>query len=236
LIGKAHGYFAYTEGVKEYLAKQGIPRQRIVTVNNTIDINYQRRFFCKYVTEAQSIKQKLGLAGKTVLLFVGRKTKNKRIEFLLEAFSVLQELDKSFHLLLVGSGGKTNILYPSNITNIGPLTALDKLAPVYVVSDLFTIPGAVGLGPLQALCYDLPVVTIAAETHGPEIDYLGPENSIILPKHSTPRDYAEALVRLFQDGERMRQLKLGIWPSIRHLTIENMARNFANGVDKLLQK
>lgn len=58
---------------------------------------------------------------------------------------------------------------------------MNILAPLYAASDVFTFPGDVGLGPLQALCYDLPVITLESPTHMPEIIYLNKSNSIILP-------------------------------------------------------
>lgn len=234
LVRKAHGFFAYTDGVKGYLAGRGLPPDRIFTLNNTIDIIQQRQMFAKYVTERQSLRQQFGLTGKKTLLFVGRFTKNKRIEFLLEAFSLLREQDDSFHLLMVGSGGAANLSSLKSITYLGSIVDLDKLAPIYVASDVFTFPGSVGLGPLQALCYDLLIVTIESDTHLPEIEYLRPENSIILPRHVTPKDYAETVIEIFQDETRMIQFKSEIWPSIRHLTVENMAQNFINGVNLLL--
>jgi glycosyltransferase involved in cell wall biosynthesis len=235
LVRKAHGFFAYTDGVKAFLAGRGVPVSRIFTLNNTIDINHQRQFFLKCLPDRESIKQQFGLTGKKNLLFVGRFTKNKRIDFLLEAFSLLRQQDDSFHLLLVGSGGEVHIPKSKYITYFGSIVDLDKLAPIYVASDVFTFPGSVGLGPLQALCYDLPIVTIESDTHLPEIEYLLPENSIILPRQATPKDYADTLIEIFGDETHLAQLKAGIWPSIRHLTIDNMAQNFINGVNCLLQ-
>jgi len=232
---KVNGFFAYTDGVKANLVRNGVPSGRIVTLNNTIDILEQRRAFEKWWPERDRIKQDLKLHGKKVLLFVGRFTANKRIDYLLESLAKLRHLDPTFHLLLVGSGGETYLNgHRDGISYLGPIVNLDKLGPIYAASDLFVFPGSVGLGPLQALCYDLPVITIDSATHMPEIEYLQPENSVILPANNPVDDFAQTIINLFANPERLADLRAGTWPSIKHLTIDRMAENFIRGVNTLL--
>ena len=240
LTRRADGFFAYTQGVRAYLEAHGISPHRIFVVNNTIDILEQRRAFEKLLPERTAIRRRLGVENKKVLLFIGRFTKNKRIDFLLRSFSILCEMDPGFHLLLVGSAGQLWLSYylsvdkADSVSYFGPIVELDKLAPVYIASDLFVFPGSVGLGPLQALCYDLPVITIDSPTHMPEIEYLSPTNAIVLARATTPEEYAQAIVHLFNDRARISALKAGSWPSIRHLTVEQMAHNFIAGVNRIL--
>lgn len=235
LAKKADGFFAYTPGVKDYLVQKGLSSQRVFVVNNTIDINEQRRIFEYWLPQRPSIRQQFNLQGKKTLLFVGRFTKNKRIDLLLEAFSILKNLDPNYHLLLVGSGGEPyNLEGLQDITYLGPIVDPDKLAKVYIAADLFSFPGSVGLGPLQALCYDLPVVTIDSNVQMPEIDYLNHNNSIVLPAATTPEAYAHSIFGLFGEQEKLRTFRSSIWPSIRHLTIEQMALNFINGINTIL--
>lgn len=231
---KADGFFAYTEGVKLSLAKQGLAPQKIFVINNTIDIDNQRRVFRYFCSRKETTKKQLGL-GKKVLLFVGRLSHNKRIDFLLEAFSILHGEDPDFCLLVVGSGREPYIQNElEGVSFLGPIVDLDELGPIYVASDVSVCPGAIGLGPLQAFCYDLPVITIDSSLHGPEIEYLSRENSMVLPSSSTPEDYAQTIIELFYDLEQLNELKTNCWPSIQHLTIEQMARNFIKGVNTIL--
>ena len=235
LAQKGDGFFAYTAGVKSYVTKQGLSADRVFVLNNTVDIKAQRNAFDQWRGKRDKIRRSLELHKKKVLLFVGRFSKDKRLDFLLEAFSIMQKEDASFHLLLVGSGGESYLnKYQTNITYFGSITNLDKLAPIYVAADIFTFPGLVGLGPLQALCYDLPIITIQSLFHKPEIEYLSPTNSIILASDTTPEDYAQTIINLFGDAERLQKLKARTWHSIKHLTIEQMAQNFIQGVNTLL--
>ncbi len=235
LSKSADGFFAYTYPIKKYLETRGVISDNIYVLNNTIDIVKQRHFFEKHYPHKDQIKQRLGIEGKKVLLFVGRFTKNKRIEFLLEAFAELLAFDQDYHLIMVGSGSKAFYKFaPQQVTFYEAITDPDTLAPLYVASDLFTFPGDVGLGPLQALCYDLPVVTLESPTHMPEFVYLNKNNSIILPASATAKDYAATIKGLFSKTYELSQLKLGIWSSIHHLTIGQMANNFIAGVNAIL--
>lgn len=231
----ADGFFAYTSGVKDYLIQKGMPPEKVFVVNNTIDINLQRELFDQWRAQRADIRQRFGLRNKKTLLFVGRFTANKRIDFLLDSFTTLRERDPAYHLLLVGSGGD---FYDwdglPDVTYLGSIVEPEQLAKVYVASDLFSFPGAVGLGPLQALCYDLPVVTIDSSVQMPEIDYLNEDNALILPVATTPKEYAESIFDLFENQVKLQELRQTVWPSIRHLTIEQMAQNFIHGINTIL--
>ena len=235
LAQKGDGFFAYTNGGKSYVTNQGLPANKVFVLNNTIDIKAQRNAFDQWSRKRDEIRHSLGLHDKKVLLFVGRFTKDKRLDFLIKAFSILHKKDATFHLLLVGSGGEAYLnQHQTNVTYFGSITNLEKLAPIYIAADIFSFPGLVGLGPLQALCYDLPIITIQSLFHKPEIEYLSPINSVILASDTTPEDYAQAIINLFGDAERLQKLKARTWHSIKHLTIDQMAQNFIQGVNELL--
>jgi glycosyltransferase involved in cell wall biosynthesis len=104
-----------------------------------------------------------------------------------------------------------------------------------VLSDLYTFPGAVGLGPLQALCFDLTSAVIHSSIHNPEYEYLSRYNALIVPEGATPKQYTEAISALLKDRVRWTELRDHAWPSIKHLTIENMAQNFIRGVNQILR-
>ena len=96
-------------------------------------------------------------------------------------------------------------------------------------------PCDVGLGPLHALCYDLTPVVIDAPTHNPEFEYLSCQNAVVVGQGAMPEQYANAIHQLCTDGVRWRRLREAAWPSIRHLTMEKMAKNFVAGVDQILR-
>jgi hypothetical protein len=74
---------------------------------------------------------------------------------------------------------------------------------------------------------------IDSRVHSPEYEYLNHNNALILPQGSGAQEYASAIIALLQDRAKWNELRVQAWPSIRHLTIENMAQNFINGVNSI---
>lgn len=237
LARKSDGYFAYTSGSKSYLEIQGLLSENIFVVNNTIDINTQRHHYLKHKNERDKIRNQRGFQDKKVLLFVGRLTKGKRIELLIDAFLDLFDLDPTYYLILIGSGGES-IQIPQHIgiEHLGSTVDIYELGSHYIASDLFVIPGAVGLGPIQALCFDLPILTIDSPFQKPEFEYLSSRNSIILDPGSSKRELVQAVQEFFSDAGSIKKLRENAWYSINHLTIENMAQNFITGVNSILEQ
>ncbi|GAH16563.1 unnamed protein product, partial [marine sediment metagenome] len=148
LVQEADAFFAYSQGVSNYLTSHGIPKEKIFVLNNTIDINFQREKYQSCLIYRNKIRTEYNLEDKKILLFVGRFTENKRVEFLINSFRKLKELDEAFHLLMVGSGGESyyeQINHTPGITCLGSIIDSDELTPIYLASDLFVFPGSVGL-------------------------------------------------------------------------------------------
>lgn len=237
LLKASSGFFAYTDGIKNYLEGKGYESEKIFVLNNTIDIIQQREYFDRYVEKRAEIKRKQNLEGKKVLLFVGRFNHTKKLDFLIRSVNVLFSKRDDFRLLLVGDGNKSffdQLQKQEFVQLLGSITDLEELAPLYCISDLFVFPGQVGLGPLQALCYDLPTMTIASEKHMPEFEYLNEANSKVLPKDANEVDFALAIENFFSGNEHA-EMKREIWRSIKHLTLENMALNMIRGINQLVK-
>ncbi|GAB4293358.1 MAG: hypothetical protein Kow0098_14170 [Ignavibacteriaceae bacterium] len=238
---RASGFFAYTPGVKSYLVSHGVPESKIHTLYNTIDIMHQREKFDQLRNKREQIRVDLKLKNRKVLLYVGRFNKEKRIDYLLKSFEILYRQDKSYKLLLIGGGDTKHILeFIDRLTTdaVDYLGVVDeeKIATYYTASDLFVYPGAVGLGPIQAMCYDLIPVVINSDIHSPEYEYLSENNALILPIKSDENKYADAIADLMQDKVKFIRLRQQIWSSINHLTISRMAENFINGINFIFKE
>lgn len=233
-VKKADGYFAYMPSVKDYLIKNGVSSDRIFTVYNTIDIEKERKFFKKFDKTSKDKKRDL--------LFVGRLTASKNINFLLDVFGILNTINEEYNFTIVGDGDKKYrelIIERSKkfkINFLGEITDKAKLAEIFSNNSMYVFPGFVGLGPLHAMCYDLIPVIKESKHHKPEIEYLNHENSVILPENSTPQDIAEEIENLVKNYSLFWEKKKNVWPSIKSFTIENMANNFIEGVNELLQE
>lgn len=239
LIKRGNLFFAYTQRTGQEAAELGVPENRIVVLNNTIDIAAERAAYASLVAQRDSLRQQFHVSNKRVLLYVGRLYKGKRIEFLLKAFAQLYASDQTYHLIIIGGGEDEELVKeyqksigPDAISAFGPISGRERLAPIFVASDLYVLPGAVGLAPLQALSYDLPVIAFDVKTHGPEFEYLNSDNAVILPEATTPEEFAVSLPGIFEafsTEDRRAQL----FASIEHLTLEGMVDRFIEGVNRL---
>lgn len=240
LIFRSDGFLAYTKTVHNYLINKGVNKNKIFKLYNTIDIKKQRLLHNKLIQFRNNLRKKHGFIDKKVLLYVGRLSERKHLDFLADAFYILRKKDPNYKLLIIGGGdpsyidllrakgGKDAIHY------YGIIVDDNKLAPLFALSDLYVLPGDVGLGPLHALCFDLTPVIINSKTHGPEFDYLNKNNSLILPSETNAKGYAKAIDNILKNKKKWLFLRTQAWPSIRHLTIENMAHNFIHAVNCVL--
>jgi glycosyltransferase involved in cell wall biosynthesis len=176
-----------------------------------------------------------------VLLYVGRIKRDKKLELLAAAVRDLRRRDASYRLVAGGGGDASLIedlrreLGPDGFDYRGVVDPAD-IASLFVASDAFVLPGRLGLAPLTALCYDLTPILIADPEHSPEVEYFDASNAVIAPAGADAGAYAAAIHQLLEDRERWLALRRAAWPSIQHLTIDDMARNFIRGVETILRR
>ena len=235
------GYFAYTEGVRDVLAENGVDSSKIHVLNNTIDIVAERTAYESLIEQRSELRQAAGLAGQKVLLFVGRLNEGKRLNFLGETVQELRRTKPEYHLVVIGGGEQSIIealrqmLGEEGVTYCGVIVERSRLAEWYVLSDAYVFPGDVGLGVVQSLCYDLTPVVVDRKTHNPEYEYLGDHNSVVVRAQASPTDYGIKIDGLCSDRALWERYRESAWPSIRHLTIDGMAQRFVDGVSKILR-
>ena len=130
---------------------------------------------------------------------MGRIQKRKRVFDLIDAFRSLR-LD-SAGLIIVGPDEDKvlNHVNDSNIYKIGPIYGDESLV-LLSLSDIFCIPGHVGLSIVDAFWCGLPVVTENV-IHAPEIMYLKDgENGFMVAAGNIPQ-LAQKLETLLLDDE-----------------------------------
>lgn len=147
--------------VRQY-AEMGIEQQNVAVIHNGIDIEAFTD-----LPAAGTFKKKYGLTGKKLVLYLGRITPRKGIDFLVKAFSMLDASAAS--LVIAGNdmgfrrevdaiarekGVSTRIVFT------GLLTGRDKLA-AYVDADVLVHPAIheiFGLVPFEAMMCGAPVI------------------------------------------------------------------------------
>jgi glycosyltransferase involved in cell wall biosynthesis len=165
----------YAEHLKKYIMKKF--HYKVFIANNTLNLtSINTESFAKEMTLS-----KYNIKTKKNIICMGRMQKRKRLEDLFSAFKILD--DPGIGLILVGpdTDGLLNEIDGSNIYKLGPIYGDERFA-LLSASDVYCLPGAVGLSIVDAFYCGLPIVTEEGD-ESPEIMYLQDRvNGFIVPK------------------------------------------------------
>jgi glycosyltransferase involved in cell wall biosynthesis len=237
LVAASDGVVAYTdEGARQALA-WGVAPSQVVAMGNTIDVERVARARAN-LTEARvaALRAELGLGDGPVYLFIARPTAVKRLDVAIETVRLLAARGVAAHLLVVGSGAALPT-YEAQARDLGSVRFLgevhdeDALAPLFAVSDLVFIPGAVGLAVNHAFAYGLPLVT-AEGAHGPEMVIAEDGRNAVIVDACEPERFATELEALARSPERLRARRAGA-AGTEVASIETMAERIASLVERL---
>lgn len=233
-------WFAYTPMSVELVERCGFPTERITNLENTIDTKALRDQ-CESVSDAELFdhRQRLGLVGAKVGIFLGSLYEEKRIDFLLEAGELLASILPEFRLLIVGDGPKREVVERATagfgwLKYLGGKSGRDK-AVLLRLADAFMNPGLVGLGILDTFVSGVPMITTDCHLHSPEIAYLRSGDNGVMTRN-TLEDYVDTVRSVLCDDVLQMRLKQGAMRSSHQYTIENMANNFTSGILRAIGK
>jgi len=153
--------------IKNYLNSLGI---------YNVDVVYHGIDFDIFEHQTQSDKLKDILKDKIVLVYVGRFSKDKNFLELLDIFNTVKNLDKRFHLLLVGDGPDKKYIdkiLDSNVTVLDYVKDKKTLASIYKSSHIFVSASrsdTFGYAVIEAQACGLPVIAYK-DVSFPEIVY-----------------------------------------------------------------
>ncbi len=235
----ASWWFAYTEGSAEYLKAQGVPASKITVVQNSVDTRGIREQVKSFTAQDRAaLRGELGIPmSAPVGIFCGRLESVKGLPYLVESTRILRTRIPTFHLIIVGGGPEQDEVVRlieglDWVHWVGPRFGRDK-AGLLAISDVFLLPGALGLAVLDAFAAGLPVFTIPSELHGPEVEFLE-ENVNSLMTANDPDAYAEKIASLFNEPGSLARLQAGARASAEKYSIENMVANFRTGIRSCL--
>lgn len=236
----ADHWFAYNRLTYEILIKHGYPSEKITILNNTIDVTEEKKLFDS-LQESEVLKIKnlyhIEKTDKTGL-FCGSLYSLKRIDLMLKSLEIIKQNYSHFHFFVLGNGELEFEIKKFELENsewfhfVGFKTGREKQI-FFKIADFQLMPGAVGLNIVDSFYSQTPLVTTNDPNHGPEIDYLE-NNKNGLITQANIEDYANGVLKLLNDDEKMNQLKSGCEKSAQIYTIENMAENFYQGIIKVL--
>ncbi len=176
------GLLLYSSHETKYVSVKN--RKKIIVANNAINFND----FPIIPESKEMLREEFGIPFRKIVLFCGRMGINgerKKVNHLIEVFREISVPGAG--CLIVGSGlsqEHASRMNPATTRYLGEIYDPHHLSisKIFKLSDIFSIPGHVGLGLNQAFFWGLPVVT---EEGGqpPEIQYLiNGRNGFIVPE------------------------------------------------------
>lgn len=237
LTKRAHWFFSYNDLSTQAAIEAGMPPTRITPVMNSTDTQDIRTKVA--ALDPQALRADLGLGSGPVGLFMGGLYPYKKPEFLVEAAIEIRKRLADFELIVIGDGSKGHVAQEAANSHewihwLGAMYGDERLAPASVCS-VQLMPGLIGLNIVDGFALGLPTIAIDDELHSPEIDYLKHDvNGLILAQDTTPEHYAEAVVELLNDQQRLRSLQDGadLWG--HKLSTQDMVQRFVEGVHAAL--
>ena len=241
VASQADWWFCYTEGTASIVSDLGVDRDRITVVQNAVDTSGIRAARDNLTPDdIAAVRRELGLGDGPVALWLSSIYDRKRPEFMVSAADAIRADIADFELLVVGDGPQRHIFDEAAETRpwlhvLGARNGLDAVPPAGTASILVN-PGLVGLTVLDGFALGLPMITCDLPYHSPEIEYLQHDlNGLLLPRHATSGDFAEACVRLLTDRQELGRLSDAARQASFQYTLEEMVERFTSGILQALE-
>jgi glycosyltransferase involved in cell wall biosynthesis len=163
------GLLLYGNGAKQDLINAGLQSKKIHVIYNSLDYANQKTLRNSIIdSDVEKIKQSLFTNPNLLqLMFVGRLTKQKKLDMLINALGILYKRGHKINLLLIGDGSeKSNLMQlvtehelNDYVNFYGKSYNENELAPLICSSDICVAPGEIGLTAMHSLGYGTPVIT-----------------------------------------------------------------------------
>jgi glycosyltransferase involved in cell wall biosynthesis len=200
-------------------------RSKVFIAHNTVNFGS----FPAIDESKNDLKREFGIPFEKVVLFVGRMRPVKKVEHLIEIFNGLDE--PNCGCVIVGDPMEYDIrtlIKTGNIKFLGEVHDPQnvKISKLFKLSDVFCIPGDVGLGLNQAFYWGLPVVTEECR-QSPEIyNLVNGRNGFIVPENDVAALKDKLLLVLRDDALRAQLSRNASEDIRREASIETMFNGF----------
>lgn len=155
----------YGNYAKNLLVEQGFKKEKLHVIHNSLSYDVQLKLR-KQMQSTAIYKEHFG-NDNPVLIFIGRLTKVKKLDMLVEAVAHLKEKGDNYNLIFVGDGVERESL-ELRVERLGLKDRVwfygacyDEAVNAELVynADLCVAPGNVGLTAMHTLMFGCPVIT-----------------------------------------------------------------------------
>jgi len=230
-LNRADFEVVYSRRGKNYVSNFRNPKT-VYIAQNSLDMDDLGKTVLPYTPDVDGYRN---------LLYVGRLTASKNIEFLIEAMHQMIQKNLKVRLFIVGDGPMMQSLQKlagnltdKNIIFTGEIYDESELSVYFAKADLFVIPGTAGLSVNHSLAHNLPVLafeeTDAGPAHSPEIEYIQNDVTGYLVKGFNTKSLTKKLEDIVSEkvSPRIKMEKsLGTYVK-ENISLNRMAQVFIN--------
>lgn len=161
----ADGLLLYNNRARNMMIRDGFRPETIHVIYNSLA--YSKQIILREKIQASDIMFKHFGNHNPTIIFIGRLTKVKRLEILLEAVKILKDSNKIFNVCLIGDGVERAFLESlsdrhglmKQVWFYGECFNELKNAELVYNSEICVSPGNVGLTAIHSLMFGTPVIT-----------------------------------------------------------------------------
>ena len=238
---RARWWFAYTESTRQLLIASGVPYSRITVVQNSTDTVALRRAMAELTDRELGTYRSAwqSTPGRTAV-FIGGLYAEKRLEFMVEACTIVAAQIPKFRLIIAGDGPDrtaTEELAKTHefVTFLGRVDGIERAA-LLRIADCIVMPGLVGLTIVDSFAAEAPLITTSVPYHSPEIDYLEDGvNGTLVGDPYNPDEFAKAVHDVLSDEVLNARLRSGCRIAVERYSNEEMVRRYADGIELALE-
>lgn len=165
LYNHVAGTFVYSNYARELLIKEGIPADKLFTIHNSLHYD-QQKALRESINPSEIYKRHFG-NNNFVIIFIGRLTKVKQLDMLVNAVADLNKQGQPTNLVFVGDGVERENL-ESQVKELAIQETVwfygacyDERTNAELIhnADLCVAPGNVGLTAMHTMVFGTPVIS-----------------------------------------------------------------------------
>ena len=165
LYRHATGTFCYGDYACSLLEKEGIDKNKLFAIHNSLDYD-QQKALRESIVPSNIYKEHFGNDNPTII-FIGRLTKVKKLDLVVEALARLKDNGENYNLVFVGDGvekqnleGKVSeVGLQQNVWFYGACYDEKQNAELIYNADLCVAPGNIGLTAMHSLVFGTPAIS-----------------------------------------------------------------------------
>lgn len=159
----ADGTFLYGNYAREIAIKQGNNPNKLWVIHNSL--NHEKHLLLRQnLSENNVFKKHFNNTNKNII-FIGRLTKVKRLDIIIDAVAYLAQQNEFYNIILVGDGTEKGFLEDKARKLNIPIwfygESFDEMTNANLIynADLCVAPGNVGLTAIHTMAFGTPVIT-----------------------------------------------------------------------------